>query len=227
MKETTTDALDASPRLLKPFADPIRLNLLSGDREVCVCHLPEALGLLLPTVSRHLTYMRKHGLVVGRKEGLWGYCRLARPKSDRHRALIGCVGNCMGETEGFLQDGQRLARIVPCYRAREFFSATIFASPHILGRRRGKTSWTLATWRRSSCGMPRSARTSRQSWVASAGALVLDKYVTRLTWAGFRADRHTDAVRKMIEVSGIAPPLGAEKLMSVNITATKQERILT
>src|ERR1700720_128276 len=102
MKHATTSALDDSTRLLKAFADPIRLrllNLLSGDGEVCVCHLHEALGLLQPTVSRHLAYLRKHGLVVGRKEGLWVHYRLAKPKSDLHRALIGCVGNWMGETE--------------------------------------------------------------------------------------------------------------------------------
>ena len=72
MKKTEADALDESTRLLKAFADPVRLrllNLLSGDREeVCVCHLHEALGMPQPTVSRHLAYLRKHGLVVGRKE---------------------------------------------------------------------------------------------------------------------------------------------------------------
>ena len=56
------------------------------------------------------------------------------------------------------------------------------------------------------------------------GALVLDDYVARLARAGFRevrVDRHPDAARKMFEVSGTAPPPGAEYLLSVNITATK------
>jgi arsenite methyltransferase len=56
------------------------------------------------------------------------------------------------------------------------------------------------------------------------GALVLDDYLARLARAGFRevhVDRHPDAARKMIEVSGTAPPPGAEHLMSVNITAIK------
>src|SRR3954465_2420926 len=113
-------ALDESTRTLKAFADPVRLrllNLLGGERdEVCGCHLFEALGIPQPTVSRHLAYLRKHGLVVGRKEGLWVHYRLAKPKTDLHRALIGCIGNWMGETEVFRQDRQRLARIVPCCR---------------------------------------------------------------------------------------------------------------
>ncbi len=89
MEKLTNHALDESTRLLKAFADPVRLrllNLLSGDRdEICVCHLHEALGLPQPTVSRHLAYLRKHGLVAGRKEGLWVHYRLAKPKAGLHR----------------------------------------------------------------------------------------------------------------------------------------------
>lgn len=117
MKEVTINVLDDSTRLLKAFADPVRLrllNLLTGDAEVCVCHLHEALGLPQPTVSRHLAYLRKHGVVVGRKEGLWVHYRLARPRTDLHRTLIGCVGTCLGPTEAFRQDTQRLATILPC-----------------------------------------------------------------------------------------------------------------
>ncbi|HWT79834.1 MAG TPA: metalloregulator ArsR/SmtB family transcription factor, partial [Candidatus Methylomirabilis sp.] len=105
-------ALDASTRTLKAFADPVRLrllNLLSGERdEVCVCHLFEALGIPQPTVSRHLAYLRKHGLVVGRKEGLWVHYRLAKPKTGLHRILLGCLGTCLGDPGVFREDQERL-----------------------------------------------------------------------------------------------------------------------
>ena len=48
--------------------------------------------------------------------------------------------------------------------------------------------------------------------------------VARLKRAGFASavvQKHTEAVQKMIEVSGIVPPCGIEHLLSVNITATK------
>ena len=54
--------------------------------------------------------------------------------------------------------------------------------------------------------------------------MVLGDYVDRLERAGFRevrVDRHPDAARTMIEVSGNAPPPGVEHLLSVNITALK------
>jgi ArsR family transcriptional regulator, arsenate/arsenite/antimonite-responsive transcriptional repressor len=115
---TPRTGLDESTRTLKAFADPVRLrllNLLSGERdEVCVCHLYEALGLPQPTVSRHLAYLRKHGLVVGRKEGLWVYYRLAKPKTGLHRILLGCLGSCLGDPEVFRQDQDRLSRKIAC-----------------------------------------------------------------------------------------------------------------
>ncbi len=117
MQKPTPDVLDGSTRLLKGLADPVRLRLLSlltGDREVCVCHLHEALELPQPTVSRHLAYLRKCGLVVGRKEGLWVYYRLAKPGGDFHRALIGGVGDCLAGTGVFVGDRRRLEGLISC-----------------------------------------------------------------------------------------------------------------
>jgi ArsR family transcriptional regulator len=113
-----SDDLTESTRMLKAFADPVRLrllNLLGGDREeVCVCHLHETLALPQPTVSRHLAYLRKHGLVVGRKEGLWVRYRLAKPRTGLHRILLGCLGTCLGDPEVFRLDQARLAQKIAC-----------------------------------------------------------------------------------------------------------------
>ena len=87
MKKQAAEPLDVSIELFKAFADPVRLRLLNllADGEVCVCHLHEALDLPQSTVSRHLAYLRKRGLVVGRKEGLWVHYRLAKPAGELHR----------------------------------------------------------------------------------------------------------------------------------------------
>jgi ArsR family transcriptional regulator len=108
--------LEASSQTLKAFADPVRLrllSLLSGElEEICVCHLHQALGLPQPTVSRHLAYLRKHGLVVGRKHGLWVHYRLARPTNGLHQILLGCLGTCLGDAEVFARDQERLKRTI-------------------------------------------------------------------------------------------------------------------
>lgn len=110
MNMQTAEPLDVSIELFKAFADPVRLRLLNllAEGEVCVCHLHEALGLPQSTVSRHLAYLRKRGLVVGRKEGLWVHYRLAKPGGDLHRSLIGCLGACFKEIDALKQDRQKL-----------------------------------------------------------------------------------------------------------------------
>ena len=110
IKRPPADTLDDSIERFKAFADPVRLrllNLLAGG-EVCVCHLHKALELPQSTVSRHLAYLRKRGLVVGRKQGLWVHYRLAKPSGELHRKLIDCVEACCGEVHLLKRDRQRL-----------------------------------------------------------------------------------------------------------------------
>jgi ArsR family transcriptional regulator len=116
IKKTPTDALEQSVELLKAAADPVRLRLLNllAAGEVCVCHLHGALDLPQSTVSRHLAYLRKRGLVVGRKEGLWVHYRLAKPRGDLHRSLVGWLGKCSREIETLSRDRQRLEQRACC-----------------------------------------------------------------------------------------------------------------
>lgn len=117
MEKTLGHDLSKPAGLLKALADPVRLRLLSllADRdEVCVCHLHEALELPQPTVSRHLAYLRKNGLVATRKEGLWVFYRLAKPTSDLHRMLVACVGSCLSGHDLVRADRERLGRLISC-----------------------------------------------------------------------------------------------------------------
>jgi len=103
--------------LFKAFAEPVRLRLLAlltEGHEVCVCHLHEALNLPQPTVSRHLSYLRKSGWVVSRKEGIWAYYRLAKPKSNLHRHLIFCIETCAVDVEELRRDQERLDGLAAC-----------------------------------------------------------------------------------------------------------------
>lgn len=115
MNEQATETFDASSELFKAFADPVRLRLLNllAVGEVCVCHLHEALDLPQSTVSRHLAYLRKRGLVVGRKEGLWVHYRLAKASGELHRKLLDCLGGCCG-AEDVKRDRERLERRTCC-----------------------------------------------------------------------------------------------------------------
>lgn len=82
--------------LFKGFADPTRIRILSvlAAGELCVCDIVELLVVPQPTVSRHLAYLRRAGLVEATREWKFAHYRLAAPANDVHRNLMACVRSC-------------------------------------------------------------------------------------------------------------------------------------
>jgi ArsR family transcriptional regulator len=82
--------------LYRGFADATRiriLNLLAAG-ELCVCDVVALLRLPQPTVSRHLAYLRRAGLVEARRGWKFAHYRLASPRHSVHRNMINCVRSC-------------------------------------------------------------------------------------------------------------------------------------
>ena len=106
---------------LKALADPTRLRILGlvAGGEVCVCHLHEALGIPQPTASRHLAYLRRAGLVDGRRQGLWVYYRLAKLPDDMLQTLVEAVTHCAGHVATVARDRKRLERATGCCRVMD------------------------------------------------------------------------------------------------------------
>ena len=82
MKQTAAKASAPIGKLedaFKALADSTRLRILAllGNNEVCVCHIHDSLGLPQPTVSRHLAYLRRSGLVKARRDGVWMHYRVS------------------------------------------------------------------------------------------------------------------------------------------------------
>lgn len=77
-------------RLLRALAERTRLRLLNlmAGQEVCVCFFVEILQLPQPTISRHLSYLRRAGLVAARREGKWMHYRISAPKNPIARRLL-------------------------------------------------------------------------------------------------------------------------------------------
>ena len=63
----------------KALADPNRVRTLMAlrERELCVCRIIELLQLAPSTVSKHLTILKRAGLIESRKEGRWMHYRLS------------------------------------------------------------------------------------------------------------------------------------------------------
>src|SRR5687768_17907499 len=73
-------AVDQLESVFRALGDKTRLRILAllGNNEVCVCHIHDSLGLPQPTVSRHLAYLRRAGLVDVRRDGVWMHYQVAR-----------------------------------------------------------------------------------------------------------------------------------------------------
>ena len=104
-----TSSVDA---MFRAFSDRTRLRVLNMLRsgETCVCDLVAVLDVPQPKVSRHLAYLRRAGLVLARKEGLWMHYRLAPAGSEFHKSLLNCLSCCFGAVPELAEDAQKLAK---------------------------------------------------------------------------------------------------------------------
>ena len=96
----------------KALADETRLRILSllKDGEVCVCHIHGGLRMPQPTVSRHLAYLRRSGLVEARREGVWMHYRLKPASSPIVRAVIDAALHAISHAAVTETDAKRLHR---------------------------------------------------------------------------------------------------------------------
>ncbi len=71
----------AKARIMKALAHPTRLfivdELSRGER--CVCELTEMIGVEMPTVSRHLSQLKKVGILEDEKRGAQVFYRVRVP----------------------------------------------------------------------------------------------------------------------------------------------------
>ena len=81
MTTAEQDKLERRATILKALAHPSRLmmvdELANGER--CVCELQELVGADISTVSKHLTVLKKAGLVESEKRGLQVFYTLLSP----------------------------------------------------------------------------------------------------------------------------------------------------
>ncbi len=81
MNKADQERLQGRAGVLKALAHPSRLlmieELARGER--CVCELQEVVGADISTVSKHLSVLKKAGLVQNDKRGLQVFYRLLSP----------------------------------------------------------------------------------------------------------------------------------------------------
>lgn len=95
---------------LRALADPIRLRILHllQHGEFCVCDLMTILGAPQATTSRHLSYLRKAGLVSQRRHQSWNYYALTTPAGAFHRKLLECLTASVAAVPELRSDARRI-----------------------------------------------------------------------------------------------------------------------
>jgi ArsR family transcriptional regulator, arsenate/arsenite/antimonite-responsive transcriptional repressor len=110
MKSETTFNLEL---FFSALADRTRLRLLNlmRDGEVCVCFFAETLNTNNPKISRHLAYLKRAGLVSGRRDGKWMHYRISEPKNKRANEMFSSLMEMLKEDTEMQADRERLTNV--------------------------------------------------------------------------------------------------------------------
>lgn len=100
--------------LFKALSDETRLRImvLLSEKELCVCQIETALGLPQVKVSRHLAVLRYSGLVKDRRDGLWVYYSLTKPKNKVEESLFECFRECLRKEPALKTDLTNMKKCV-------------------------------------------------------------------------------------------------------------------
>ncbi|HUF66068.1 MAG TPA: metalloregulator ArsR/SmtB family transcription factor [Gemmatimonadaceae bacterium] len=95
----------------KGFADPTRIRILNvlSVGELCVCDIVDILRLPQPTVSRHLAYLRRAGLVDATRQWKFAHYRLSDPRDPVHASLLECVHESFSDNVGLARERRHAA----------------------------------------------------------------------------------------------------------------------
>lgn len=97
----------------RALADRTRLrlmNLLRTD-EVCVCFFVEVLKTNQPKISRHLAYLRRAGIVDGRRDGPWMHYRIVEPADPDAVRVLHEVMAWLAKDQEMQRDRERLVKV--------------------------------------------------------------------------------------------------------------------
>jgi ArsR family transcriptional regulator len=107
--------------LFSALSDATRLRLLNlmAGGEVCVCFFIDVLDQPQPTISRHLAYLRRAGLVSDRREGRWIHYGIVPPEDAVARQIFEGVLAALRTDPAMQRDRRMLDKACCSPRASE------------------------------------------------------------------------------------------------------------
>jgi len=108
--------MDNDVEIFKGCADETRLRILIllGEDQLCVCEIVDVLGMPQGKVSRHLAVLRRAGLVDDERRGTWIHYSLSRSKAPFMRRLRTYVKGEARDSEQATTDLQQLQELCDC-----------------------------------------------------------------------------------------------------------------
>jgi ArsR family transcriptional regulator len=108
------------------LCDQTRLRILNllVEGPLCVCHFQEILAEPQVKISKHLAYLKTHGMVEARREANWMIYRLPDQPSRELKANLACLQDCAREEPVFRNDREKLR-----HRRSEFTATSPLCCP--------------------------------------------------------------------------------------------------
>ena len=101
-------------KIYECLCDRTRLRILNLLLEgpLCVCHFQEILREPQVKISKHLAYLRTHGLVAVRQEANWRIYSLHAKPSRALKANLACLQDCASDDPIFARDLGKRKKLV-------------------------------------------------------------------------------------------------------------------
>lgn len=102
--------------IFKACADETRLRILVllGEGQLCVCEIVDVLDMPQGKISRHLAVLRRAGLVEDERRGTWIHYSLSRSKTPLLRRLRAYLKAEAREGDTARGDLERLQQLCDC-----------------------------------------------------------------------------------------------------------------
>jgi ArsR family transcriptional regulator len=81
-----------------------------NGKELCVCYFVEILGQSQPKISRHLAYLRRAGVVAGRREGKWMHYKILVPEHPGAARILRKALSVIGQEKSMQADLANLGK---------------------------------------------------------------------------------------------------------------------
>jgi len=99
--------------LYECLCDETRLRILHllNYTPLCVCHFQSVLGEAQVKISKHLRYLKAHGMVESRQHQNWRIYSLPEKRGYELEAHLKCLQDCIRESKLFRADLKRLKAV--------------------------------------------------------------------------------------------------------------------